>query len=76
MVDAAVGLQKRGHHVEVFTSHHEDGEAGRSFEETRDGEYINLPGPLEETDWSLNSGVGVCCGVGGATELTFPLYPY
>lgn len=38
VVDAAVGLQKRGHTVEVFTSHHEDGKAGRSFEETRDGE--------------------------------------
>lgn len=38
MVDAAVGLQKRGHSVEIFTSYHEDGKGGRSFEETRDGE--------------------------------------
>ncbi|KAI5476057.1 alpha-1,3/alpha-1,6-mannosyltransferase, glycosyltransferase family 4 protein [Pseudohyphozyma bogoriensis] len=37
VVDAAVGLQARGHHVEVFTSHHQDGPRGRSFEETRDG---------------------------------------
>ncbi|GAA5865843.1 hypothetical protein JCM8547_005732 [Rhodosporidiobolus lusitaniae] len=37
VVDAAVALQKRGHEVEVFTSYHEDGEKGRSFEETRDG---------------------------------------
>lgn len=37
VVDAAVGLQKRGHQVEIFTSHHEDGPTGRSFEETRDG---------------------------------------
>ncbi|GAA5843533.1 hypothetical protein JCM11251_001648 [Rhodosporidiobolus azoricus] len=37
VVDAAVELQKRGHDVEVFTSYHEDGEKGRSFEETRDG---------------------------------------
>ena len=38
IVDAAVGLQKRGHDVEIFTSHHESGPTGRSFEETRDGE--------------------------------------
>ncbi|GAA6026745.1 hypothetical protein JCM8097_005829 [Rhodosporidiobolus ruineniae] len=37
VVDAAVELQKRGHEVEIFTSYHEDGEKGRSFEETRDG---------------------------------------
>ncbi|BGP13577.1 hypothetical protein JCM10213_008714 [Rhodosporidiobolus nylandii] len=37
VVDAAVELQKRGHDVEVFTSYHEDGPKGRSFEETRDG---------------------------------------
>lgn len=39
VVDAAVGLQNRGHSVQIFTSYHEDGEAGRSFDETRDGEY-------------------------------------
>lgn len=38
MVDAAVALQKRGHEVELFTSFHEDGPNGRSFEETRDGQ--------------------------------------
>ncbi|BGP37656.1 Alpha-1,3-mannosyltransferase-like protein [Rhodotorula kratochvilovae] len=37
VVDAAVALQKRGHEVEVFTSYHEGGKDGRSFEETRDG---------------------------------------
>ncbi|BGO99960.1 Alpha-1,3-mannosyltransferase-like protein [Rhodotorula toruloides] len=37
VVDAAVALQKRGHDVEIFTSYHEDGEKGRSFEETRNG---------------------------------------
>ncbi|KDE03721.1 hypothetical protein MVLG_05791 [Microbotryum lychnidis-dioicae p1A1 Lamole] len=37
VVDAAVALQQRGHHVEIFTSYHEDGPRGRSFEETRNG---------------------------------------
>ncbi|GAA6000940.1 GDP-Man:Man(1)GlcNAc(2)-PP-dolichol alpha-1,3-mannosyltransferase [Rhodotorula paludigena] len=37
VVDAAVALQKRGHEVEVFTSYHEDGAKGRSFDETRNG---------------------------------------
>ncbi|GAA6049849.1 hypothetical protein JCM3770_004214 [Rhodotorula araucariae] len=37
VVDAAVALQERGHEVEVFTSYHEDGKDGRSFDETRDG---------------------------------------
>ncbi|KAL8293041.1 hypothetical protein RQP46_000735 [Phenoliferia psychrophenolica] len=37
VVDAAVSLQRRGHTVEIFTSHHDDGAGGRSFEETRDG---------------------------------------
>ncbi|BGP53650.1 hypothetical protein JCM8202_003580 [Rhodotorula sphaerocarpa] len=37
VVDAATALQKRGHEIEVFTSYHEDGKEGRSFEETRDG---------------------------------------
>lgn len=40
VVDAAVALQKRGHEVELFTSFHEDGPNGRSFEETRNGEFI------------------------------------
>jgi hypothetical protein len=42
VVDAAVGLQKRGHTVEIFTSYHEDGKNGRSFEETRDGTLLHL----------------------------------
>ncbi|GAA5919685.1 hypothetical protein JCM1841_005230 [Sporobolomyces salmonicolor] len=37
VVDAALALQKRGHEVELFTSYHEDGPKGRSFEETRNG---------------------------------------
>ncbi|KAK4700074.1 hypothetical protein P7C70_g6178, partial [Phenoliferia sp. Uapishka_3] len=37
VVDAAIGLQKRGHTVSIFTSHHQDGPTGRSFEETRSG---------------------------------------
>ncbi|GAA5931846.1 GDP-Man:Man(1)GlcNAc(2)-PP-dolichol alpha-1,3-mannosyltransferase [Sporobolomyces koalae] len=37
VVDAALALQQRGHHVEIFTSYHEDGNTGRSFEETRNG---------------------------------------
>lgn len=36
-MDAAVALQDRGHEVEVFTSYHQDGPNGRSFQETRDG---------------------------------------
>lgn len=40
MVDAAVALQKLGHEVEVFTSFHQDGAGGRSFEETRDGRWL------------------------------------
>ena len=35
MVDAAVGLQRKGHDVRVFTSHHDQSHA---FEETKDGE--------------------------------------
>lgn len=42
VVDAAVGLQKRGHTVEIFTSHHDDSKGGRSFEETRDGAHFFL----------------------------------
>ncbi|KAH8051879.1 sucrose synthase [Aureococcus anophagefferens] len=34
IVDAAVGLQKRGHGVVLYTAHHD---AGHCFEETRDG---------------------------------------
>ncbi|KAG0150367.1 hypothetical protein CROQUDRAFT_88169 [Cronartium quercuum f. sp. fusiforme G11] len=34
VVDAAVGLQKRGHHVQIFTSSHD---STRCFQETRDG---------------------------------------
>lgn len=34
-----MALQKRGHEVEVFTSYHEDGAKGRSFDETRNGAW-------------------------------------
>jgi alpha-1,3/alpha-1,6-mannosyltransferase len=34
VVDAAVGLQSAGHHVHVYTAHHDP---GHCFEETRDG---------------------------------------
>ena len=34
IVDAAVGLQKRGHGIVLYTAHHD---AGHCFEETRDG---------------------------------------
>lgn len=37
VVDAAVGLQRLGHSVELFTSHHDE---RRSFEETRDGTLV------------------------------------
>ena len=43
MVDAALALKKRGHEVEIFTSYHEDGKKGRSFEETRNGAYTLPP---------------------------------
>ena len=36
MVDAAVGLAGRGHHVAMYTSHYD---ASRSFAETRDGSF-------------------------------------
>lgn len=35
MVDAAVGLQSKGHDVVFYTSHHDP---NHCFEETRDGE--------------------------------------
>lgn len=34
IVDAAVGLQKLGHTVEIYTSHHDP---SHCFDETRDG---------------------------------------
>ena len=34
VVDAAVGLQKLGHTVEIYTSHHDP---AHCFDETRDG---------------------------------------
>ncbi|KAK4052997.1 Alpha-1,3-mannosyltransferase-like protein [Microbotryomycetes sp. JL221] len=37
VVDAAISLQRLGHHVELFTSYHDHQEKGRSFVETRDG---------------------------------------
>ena len=35
VVDAALGLQKLGHSVDIYTSHHDP---NHCFEETRDGE--------------------------------------
>jgi alpha-1,3/alpha-1,6-mannosyltransferase len=37
VVDAALGLQKLGHSVDIYTSYHDP---GHCFEETRDGEGI------------------------------------
>lgn len=37
VVDAAVGLQKRGHKIVVFTSHCDP---GHCFDEARDGECL------------------------------------
>lgn len=34
VVDAALGLQKMGHHVEIYTSHHDP---NHCFDETQDG---------------------------------------
>ena len=34
VVDAALGLQKLGHRVDIYTSHHDPAQC---FEETRDG---------------------------------------
>lgn len=42
VVDAAVGLQSRGHSVVMYTSHHDPGHA---FEETRDGTLKVKVGP-------------------------------
>jgi len=36
VVDAALGLQVRGHLVDIYTSHHDP---NHCFDETRDGEY-------------------------------------
>lgn len=36
MVDAALGLQKLGHAVDIYTSHHDP---EHCFDETRDGSY-------------------------------------
>ncbi len=41
VVDAAIGLQKLGHHVEIYTSHHDP---AHCFEETRDGEFVPYGG--------------------------------
>ncbi|KAI0373173.1 alpha-1,3-mannosyltransferase ALG2 [Pilatotrama ljubarskyi] len=45
VVDAALGLQKLGHTVEIYTSHHEP---GHCFEETRDGTLVvhHIPPPF------------------------------
>ncbi|KAF8328830.1 mannosyltransferase [Cantharellus anzutake] len=45
IVDAAIGLQKLGHYVEIFTSHHD---AGHCFEETKDGSLSvhHIPSPF------------------------------
>lgn len=37
VVDAALGLQKLGHSVEIYTSHHNP---KHCFDETRDGMYV------------------------------------
>jgi len=37
VVDAALGLQKLGHSVDIYTSHHDP---NHCFEETRDGEQF------------------------------------
>ena len=37
MVDAALGLKKLGHSVDIYTSYHDP---GHCFEETRDGVYF------------------------------------
>ncbi|KAI9462546.1 glycosyltransferase family 4 protein [Russula earlei] len=37
VVDAAVGLQKLGHNVEIYTSHHD---SAHCFDETRDGTLV------------------------------------
>lgn len=65
IIDAALSLQERGHHVEVFTSFHEDGDGGRSFEETRDGEFafvffafVFLGSSAASAWWVLWSGGG------------------
>ena len=39
VVDAALGLQKLGHSVDIYTSHHDP---GHCFEETRDGMVLAL----------------------------------
>ena len=43
MVDAALGLQKLGHSVDIYTSHHD---SNHCFEETRDGEQFAGDKPL------------------------------
>lgn len=39
MVDAALGLQKLGHKVDIYTSHHDP---NHCFEETKDGEQFQV----------------------------------
>ena len=39
VVDAALGLQKLGHSVDIYTSHHDP---NHCFEETRDGEQLQV----------------------------------
>jgi len=43
VVDAALGLQKLGHSVDIYTSHHDP---SHCFEETRDGEQFVGDKPL------------------------------
>ena len=43
VVDAALGLQKLGHSVDIYTSHHDP---NHCFEETRDGEQLVGGNPL------------------------------
>lgn len=55
IVDAAVALKTKGHHVEIFTAHHDPGHA---FEQTRDGTLkVTCAG-----DWLPRS----CCNKGYA----------
>jgi len=45
VVDAAVGLQQRGHRVVIFTSHCD---RGHCFDEVRDGMSLPFPGMIEK----------------------------
>ena len=61
-MDAALGLQQRGHEVEIFTSHHDP---SHCFEETRDGTYSH-------TD--PRSGLICCPGTLKVTHVHSPIF--